>query len=286
MLDTTLRALPSLGSDSEPENGFLYSGNRHESIPRTLFLDHRLTPLERNAWAVIRLMLHERGVTSFPSYEQLRPFLTTTPSATKASEETVARSLIVLRLTRWLSLARHRRDPATGRFKGSLYVLHDEPLSPYEVIQLDPTYLELVNRSFTHASKAVQDTGYHTILEIREDPLLTGRVFPSRLQILIERLSAVGLSTEITPRESECDGTATEPSLPTSDSEAGANSIDRPLRIPKPASTVRTEPPNIYKEVRTVQGADTDLHLRLPEGFSRLRQEQRNGALVRPPSSR
>ncbi|MGD4883997.1 hypothetical protein QT781_20535, partial [Xanthomonas citri pv. citri] len=30
-------------------DGFLYSGNRHESVPRALFLDRRLTPLERNA---------------------------------------------------------------------------------------------------------------------------------------------------------------------------------------------------------------------------------------------
>ena len=30
-------------------DGFLFSGNRHESVPRRLFLDRRLTPLERNA---------------------------------------------------------------------------------------------------------------------------------------------------------------------------------------------------------------------------------------------
>jgi hypothetical protein len=36
-------------------DGFLYSGNRHESVPRALFLDRRLTPLERNAWQVFRL---------------------------------------------------------------------------------------------------------------------------------------------------------------------------------------------------------------------------------------
>jgi len=39
-------------------DGFLYSGNRHESVPRALFLDRRLTPLERNAWQVFRLQLN------------------------------------------------------------------------------------------------------------------------------------------------------------------------------------------------------------------------------------
>jgi hypothetical protein len=287
MLDTALRTLSPLGSEDEPGDGILYSGNRHESIPRSLFLDRRLTPLERNAWAVIRLMLQDRGVTSFPTYEQLRPFLTTSPSATKASEETVARALTVLRLTRWLSLVRHRRDPATGRFKGNLYVLHDEALSPYEAIQLDPTYLESVSRSFTHASKAVQDTGYHTIVEIGHDPLLSGRVLPSRLQILIERLCHERSFHETQLDVQEVEGITGNPSSPAtgrssqgSDSEVGENLEGRPLRIPKPASTVRTGLTDIYKEVRTVPRNGSDSSLRLPDIFGRLRQEQRDGALA------
>jgi hypothetical protein len=34
---------------------------------------------------------------------------------------------------------RRRRDPKTGRILGNLYVLHDEPLTPFEAMQLDPT---------------------------------------------------------------------------------------------------------------------------------------------------
>ena len=111
-------------------DGFLFSGNRHESVPRRLFLDRRLTPLERNAWQVFRMMLNEDGVTAFPTYEQLRPWLASMPCAGQASHETVARALTLLRLTRWLSLVRRRRDPKTGRILGNLYVLHDEPLTP------------------------------------------------------------------------------------------------------------------------------------------------------------
>ena len=73
-------------------DGFLFSGNRHESVPRRLFLDRRLTPLERNAWQVFRMMLNEDGVTAFPTYEQLRPWLASTPCAGQASHETVARA--------------------------------------------------------------------------------------------------------------------------------------------------------------------------------------------------
>ncbi|MBN0416230.1 hypothetical protein JTM51_36995, partial [Pseudomonas aeruginosa] len=85
-------------------DAFLFSGNRHETVPRRLFLDRRLTPLERNAWQVFRLMLNDDGVTAFPTYEQLRPWLASMPCAGQASHETVARALTLLRLTRWLSL--------------------------------------------------------------------------------------------------------------------------------------------------------------------------------------
>ena len=63
-----------------------FSGNRHESVPRRLFVDRRLTPLERNAWQVFRLMLNDDGVTTFPTYEQLRPErLASMPRAGQAS---------------------------------------------------------------------------------------------------------------------------------------------------------------------------------------------------------
>ena len=54
-------------------------------------------PLERNAWQVFRLMLNDDGVTAFPTYEQLRPWLASMPCAGQASHETVARALTLLR---------------------------------------------------------------------------------------------------------------------------------------------------------------------------------------------
>jgi len=50
-----------------PSDGFIFSGNRHDSVPRALLLDNRLTPLERNAWQVFRLLLNDDGVTAFPT---------------------------------------------------------------------------------------------------------------------------------------------------------------------------------------------------------------------------
>ena len=182
-------------------DGFLFSGNRHESVPRALFLDRRLTPLERNAWQVFRLQLNDDGVTAFPTYDQLRPYLASMPCAAQASHETVARALTLLRLTRWLSLVRRRRDPKTGRILGNLYVLHDEPLTPFEAMQLDPDYLGLVSQALTHAAKAVQIVGMNTLREIAEDPMLNGRTLPTRLQVLAQRMARHGWAEGSYPQE-------------------------------------------------------------------------------------
>ncbi|EPZ15042.1 hypothetical protein M622_16890 [Thauera terpenica 58Eu] len=189
LLNDAANRIPSTASGPLPNDGFLFSGNRHDSVPRRLLLDTRLTPLERNAWQVFRLLLNDDGITAFPTYEALRPYLASLPCTPKASHETVARALTLLRLTRWLSLVRRRRDPRTGRIQGNLYVLHDEPLTPFEAMQLDPDYLGLVSQALTHASKAVQRVGLHTLWEIAEDPLLSGRSLPTRLQVLAHRLT-------------------------------------------------------------------------------------------------
>lgn len=59
--------------------GIIFSGNPHETVPRKLLLDNRLTPLERNCWQVFRLLVNEDGVTAFPTYDQLRPYLGMNP---------------------------------------------------------------------------------------------------------------------------------------------------------------------------------------------------------------
>ncbi|PWK82402.1 STY4528 family pathogenicity island replication protein [Fulvimonas soli] len=267
-------------------DGFLYSGNRHESVPRRLFLDRRLTPLERNAWQVFRLQLNDDGVTAFPTYDQLRPYLASMPCAAQASHETVARALTLLRLTRWLSLVRRRRDPRTGRIHGNLYVLHDEPLSPFEAMQLDADYLGLVSQALTHAAKAVQVVGMNTLKEIAEDPLLSGRTLPTRLQVLAQRMALHGWTTPGYPQEgADHESEEGQEALlrngvrPSSDSEAGLESApDGSLRIPKEDRTVRMN--RINKEVRTVPRVRALQNLRLPERFLRLKDEQQAGALV------
>ena len=266
-------------------DGFIFSGNRHDTVPRALLLDGRLTPLDRNAWQVFRLLLNDGGITAFPTYDLLAPFLTSMPFAARASHETVARALAVLRLTRWLSLVRRRRDRKTGRVLDNLYVLHDEPLTPFETMQLDPEYLGLVSVALDHASRSVQRIGEHALKEIAEDPMLSGRVLPTRLQILTRRVADQGL-TAPTPYQQPVDSHESdedaEPGLrnretPSSESEDSWNpGVSGSLRNPKTARTVRNENQSIQE--RTIRRARGPL--RLPERFTALKMQQQRGVLA------
>jgi hypothetical protein len=168
--------------------GILFTGNPHEAFPRRLLLDNRLTPLERNAWHVFRLLLNDDGLTSFPTYEQLRPYLASSPYKL-ASRETVAKALTALRLTRWLSLAGRVRDEVTGQMKGNIYLLHDEPISISEAMLLDSSYLQLVGNSQDHANKSIRQVAANTLEELMQDPHLRDHTLPSHLEVLGRRVA-------------------------------------------------------------------------------------------------
>jgi len=293
-----LPRLPSLPSGGALGDGILFAGNPHESVPRRLFLDTRLTPLERNAWQVIRLMLNADGITAFPCYAQLAPFLSSFPEAVQASDETIARALTALRLTCWLSLARSRRDPTTGRIESNLYVLHDAPLSPYEALALDPNYLTLVSAALNHASKTLRFLAYRVLKDLTDDPVMNGRVLPSRLDGLLGRLASLNWTDMPEASERPEDRPASDEDPPTqadgnagchkeygapdhpiaappSESEDGGKSLKASsLRNPKTVRTIQYE--NSNNKIRTVPRACA----RLPERFAHLRAEQQAGILA------
>ncbi|MFD1261651.1 STY4528 family pathogenicity island replication protein [Entomomonas asaccharolytica] len=133
------------------------------------------------------MLLEADGVTSLATYEQLQPYLTTSPLTGKASTETVARALTILRLTGWLSLTSKRRHDK-GMIQGNVYLLHDEPLSIYERLQTDADYLILLSNATTHQSKTIQKVAEYTLNELINDPHVAERKLPTRLEVLTERL--------------------------------------------------------------------------------------------------
>lgn len=270
-------------------DGFVYSGHHHDSVPRTLLLDRRLSPLERNAWQVIRLLLNGDGITALPTYERLRPFLTTSPGAAQASTETVARALTVLRLTCWLSLARRRRPGENNLWQGNLYVLHEAPLTPRDALRLDHDYLTLLGQSLSHASKAVQWVAYDALQSLAEDPLLTTRPLSEPLQRLADWLETASdyalappslnaLIVAVPTSDSEGMPTSeSEITSPASESEVGLKAPESAcLRNPKQVSSTVF---SISKSFSTPRANDANAP-KLPPGFAQLRPEEQSAALA------
>lgn len=229
----------------EGRSGFLFSGTQQETLSRRLLLDSRLTPLERNAWMVFKLLLDKQGF-AVPRYQDLQPYLSMTPYANGASKETVARVIANLRLTRWLSLVTKGRDENTGRIQGALYILHDEPVSVGEAMQLDTNYADHVAKCCNHANKSVRSIANHAKLELEQE----GHELPSRLEVLAQRMSS-HLSRQ---PDSMLDGSDSEPGkkalvrnqkYPGSVSELGKNSLVRNRKRPGSESEPGRKAPEI-----------------------------------------
>ncbi|MCT8962803.1 STY4528 family pathogenicity island replication protein [Pseudomonas veronii] len=241
---------PPRPATEQPSNqalqaGFLFSGQSHEVVPRRLLLDSRLTPLERNAWQVFRLMLQGQGVVT-PRYEDLQPYLSSVPYGASASRETIARVLTMLRLTRWLSLVSRGRDQVTGRLQGSLYVLHDEPLTPAEAMELDQDYLELIGHCLSHNTKAVRIVAQHILEEIHQDTNVDQGQLPTRLDSWSDHWAQQGLdqATDDALHDSEQgkNHRVRNRAGPGSDSEPGLNAnVSGTVRNPNAACTVLKE---------------------------------------------
>lgn len=239
------RPITEKTSNQALQAGFLFSGQSHEVVPRSLLLDSRLTPLERNAWQVFRLMLQGQGVVT-PRYEDLQPYLSSVPYGASASRETIARVLTMLRLTRWLSLVSRGRDQLSGRLQGSLYVLHDQPLTPVEAMELDQDYLELVGHCLSHNTKTVRIVAQHILEEIRQDTHIDLDQLPTRLDSLGEHCVQQGLAeaTDDAIHDSERgeDHLVRNRAGPSADSEPGLNALNSgTVRNPNTACTVLKE---------------------------------------------
>ena len=120
-----------------PGEALLFMGNWHDAMPRLLIQDAVLEPVDKIVWQVIKLQAQSQTATSFPSYAQIARH------ANISSDATVSRALAILRATRWLTLCARARDQR-GRFRGSIYALHDEPLPLADTLYLDQDYMQFL----------------------------------------------------------------------------------------------------------------------------------------------
>ena len=161
----------------------LFLGNWHESFPVLVFQDPVLESVDRNTWAVLKITTHGHKAVAFPSYEHL------CRTGNIGSRATLARSLAILRLTRWITLHRRVRD-AKGRWRGNVYLLHDEPLPLADTLHLDPEYMTFLREATTHRHRRVQTVAREVLQTIEED-IGAGRDVTAPEPALERRVAAV-----------------------------------------------------------------------------------------------
>lgn len=192
-MQRNLERRADIGDVALERSGLLFMGNVHDAFPRQLFLDPRLSPLDKTAWVMIRLYAQQNEGAVFPTYDELQVQLASAHSE-KASRDTVSRVLLMLRLTGWLSLCKRVRDDR-GRVRGNIYAQHDEPLGYRDAETFDPGWLTLVEESCLSKNKAVRMTALAVVNDILQDPGMRHR--HSRLAIIENRLSAPATPEEM-----------------------------------------------------------------------------------------
>lgn len=211
------------GDMSNEQSGLLFLGNVHDAIPRRLFLDSRLSPLDKMAWVMIRLYAQQNEGTIFPTYDELQSQLAL-PHSDKASRETISRVLLMLRLTGWLSLCKRVRDKS-GRIRGNIYAQHDEPLGVFECEYFDPSWLDTVAQACSHSNKTVRLTAIAVLQSIKTEKRMRHR--HARVALIEARLSSPQTPQQMVTRKQK-----KQPLLK-------SNSVQKPL-VRKPNSAMKT----------------------------------------------
>jgi Helix-turn-helix domain len=180
--ETVLRAQAAAGSGSADTMVFL--GNRHQSFPTAVVKDPVLEPVDKLVWMVIMLAVRETGGnTAFPRYESIGKL------ANVSSRSTIARAIAILRATRWLTLCARVRK-VSGRFRGNVYALHDEPLPLADALHLDSEYMGFLSNALAHGHARVRAVAQGVLDSIDED-IQAGQDICAQLHPIEQRMQSV-----------------------------------------------------------------------------------------------
>jgi hypothetical protein len=158
----------------------LFTGNWHDSIPRNVILNQQLSPVEKITWQALRLTIaNPQQPGSAPSREGLAAMVNCSPPTVTSSRQ-------MLRLTRYMTHCSTVRNQ--GRFVGEIYLLHDEPMTLSDTLQLDPEYIDFVKMLTTsNKAKALRQEAARVLREIDQ---INGLATVSPIETLAVRVQA------------------------------------------------------------------------------------------------
>lgn len=176
-----------------PENkdfqGLLFVGNRHETVPVRLLLDKYLTSRAKTAWQLIKLHSMQFKGGMFPSYDTLALWLSDRSYQQKPiSRKVVSQTVMLLRLTRWLTLCETVRN-SHGQILGNVYVMNDEPFSIADSLVINDDYLRFVEKMAKHRDPILRDVALSIVDEVVQSSDTVWHLV-SHIEIIRERYLA------------------------------------------------------------------------------------------------
>ncbi|MDH4276427.1 MAG: STY4528 family pathogenicity island replication protein, partial [Gammaproteobacteria bacterium] len=135
-------------TEQASQDGLLFLGNWHDAVPRMLVQDPALDPLAWGTWLVLKTHTVPNAPMAMPTYDRIAEQL-------KCSRTLLDKQLTTLRIARWLSSCTRVRG--SGRFKGNVYALHDEPITLADALHLDPGYLTFLQDAQKHQNEDIRD---------------------------------------------------------------------------------------------------------------------------------
>ncbi|MDR2127570.1 MAG: hypothetical protein LBP52_00660 [Burkholderiaceae bacterium] len=116
------------------------------------------------------------------SYNALRGYLSSAPGSKRAALETVSKAVLCLRLSTWIALVEHRRNPMTGFSMASRYAVRNQPLAFDDTCLEDEDDVPLLERAPSLAQPAdtffPPPSPYHRRYSFRHIALLSLATLP------------------------------------------------------------------------------------------------------------
>lgn len=140
-----LEAARSFSRENDSDT-VLFLGHPTDPLPRALLFDKDLPAWARIIWWCLRTYSDSpASVNAAPSYEDLQKLLGI------GSRSTVASAIHALRVTRWITLL-----PETGPNRRSIYLLHTIPPDFHQTVELDPYYLDQIDKATRSSNKTIR----------------------------------------------------------------------------------------------------------------------------------
>lgn len=162
-IEAAVKHLSTRPDAGDTQDGLLFLGNRQDAIPRLLIFDPVLDATAVRICMILRTLCQSGTVaTAFPTYDQIARHA-------NLARATVARVLILLRATRWLTLLARKIRSSKGQIKGNIYTLHDEPLPLADTLALDPDYIDFLQSLRGHPHSHARRIARLILASIQDD---------------------------------------------------------------------------------------------------------------------